>query len=127
MYAQCDHDGNTYVLFDYITNFRQSTNAFCYADQTARKEDGGTSLRRSTSGWQLCFPWKDGSNSRGKLSDLKELHPLETSEDWVSQSLEREPVFNWWVPFVMEKRACIISLVKQRSARYTKCNDKCME
>ena len=127
MYAQCDPDGNTYVLFDYITNFRQSTTSFCYADQTANKEYGRTFLRRSTAGWQLCFLWKDSSNSWENILDLKESHPLETSKYSVSQSIEREPVFNWWVPFVMEKCTCIISLVKQRSARYTKCNDKCME
>ena len=39
MYAQCDPDGRTYVLFDYITDFCRSKTAICYADQTVRKAD----------------------------------------------------------------------------------------
>ena len=42
----------------------------------------------------------------------------------VSQSLEYETAFNWWDPFVLKKRARIIYLVKQRSARYLKRNHK---
>ena len=56
--------------------------------------------------------------------DLKELHPLETDEYAVSQSIERKHAFNWWVPFVLKKRAHIISLFKQRSEHYLKHNEK---
>ena len=52
------------------------------------------------------------------------MHTLDTAEYAVSQSLERETAFNWCVPFVLKKRARIISLVKQRSVRYLKCNEK---
>ena len=33
MNAQCDPEGNMYVMFDSITDFRRSTTAHCYADQ----------------------------------------------------------------------------------------------
>ena len=49
MYTQCDPDGNTYVLFDSITNFRRSTTDLCYSYQTVKKEDGRTFLSLSTS------------------------------------------------------------------------------
>ena len=45
MYDQCDPDGNTYVLFGYITDFRRSTTILYYADQTVRKVDVCTFLR----------------------------------------------------------------------------------
>ena len=99
MYAQFDPDGSTYFLFGSITDFSRSKTFLCYADQTVMKLDLRTFLRRSTAGWQLCVLWKDCSTSWGKLSGMKELHPLETAEYAVSQSLEREPSFNWWVPF----------------------------
>ena len=124
MYAQCDPDGNTYVLFYYITDFRRNKTDLRYIDQRLRKSDGYKFLRQSTAGCQLCVIWKYRSTSWGKLSDIKELHPLEMAEYDVSQSLEREPAFNWWVPFVLKKRDRIISLVKQRSARYLKRNEK---
>ena len=100
------------------------TTALCYADHTVRKADERTFLHRSTAGWQVCVLWKYGSTSWGKLSDLKELHSLETAEYAVSQSLEREPAFHWWVTFVPKKCARNIYLVQQRSARYLKCNQK---
>ena len=124
MYAQCEPDGNTYVLFDYITNFRRSTTDLCYADQTVRKAYGRTLLGEPTAVWQLCVPWKDGYTSWEKISDLKDSHPLETTEYAVSQSLEHEAAFNWWITFVLKKCDRINSLVKQRSARYLKLNEK---
>ena len=119
MYAQCDPDGNQYILLDSLIDFRRSTTALCYNDQKITT-DGKTSYRRSTAGWQLCCQWKDGSTSWVKLSDLKESHPIETAEYAVAQGLDGEPAFNWWVPHVIKKRAHIISLVKKRSARYLK-------
>ena len=50
MYAQCDPDGHTYVLFDYLTNFRRITTTICYEDQIVQNADGRTFLRRSTYG-----------------------------------------------------------------------------
>ena len=119
---QCDPDGHTYVLFDSITNFRRTTTALCYADQALRKTDGRKFLHQSTAGGRLCVLWKYGSTAWRNLSDLKELYPLETAEYALSQSLKCDPVFNWWVPFVLNNRVRIIYLVKKRSARYLKCN-----
>ena len=81
-------------------------------------------MRRSTAGWQVCAQWKDGSSSWQKLSDFKESHPVKTAEYAVAQGLEQEPAFNWWVPHVLKKHERIISLVRQREARYLKRNKK---
>ena len=110
MYAQCDPDGNPYVLFGFITDSCQSTTTLCYADKTVKKADGRTFLRRSTDVWKLCVLCKDGSTSSENLLNLKELHPLDRAEYAVSQSLECELAFNWWVQFSLKKRDCIIYL-----------------
>ena len=68
--------------------------------------------------------WKDGSTSWTKLSDLKELHPIETSEYTIAQGIDGYPTINWWATHVIKKRAHIISLEKKRSARYLKKNHK---
>ena len=81
-------------------------------------------MRRSTAGWQLCVQWRDGSTSWEKLADLKESHPVPVAEYAHSQSLMREPAFNWWAPHVLKKREAIISLVKKRNARYLKKHEK---
>ena len=70
MYAQCDPDGNQYLMLDSIVDFCRITTAFCYADQNFVK-NGRSYKRRSTKVWQLCYQWKDGSTSSQKLADLK--------------------------------------------------------
>ena len=80
MYSQCDPDGNQYVMFDSIVDFRSSTTALCYADQKSLKADVRSFILRTTAGWQLCIQWKDGSTLWEKLSDLKESHPIECAE-----------------------------------------------
>ena len=91
MYAQCDPDGNQYVLFDSIVDYRRSTTALTKADHKVVKANGRTFLRRSTKGWQLCVHWKDGSTSWKRLADLKETHPIEYAEYAVSQDMIDEP------------------------------------
>ena len=119
MYAQCDDEGNQYVLFDSITDYRRSASALSHEDQRSTS-NGRNYMRRSTAGWQLCVTWKDGSTSWEKLADMKESHPIETAEYAMAQGLEFEPAFNWWVHHVIKKRARIVSLVKKRNVRYLK-------
>ena len=114
----------TKVLFDSIFDYRRSTTALCYADQRVVKKDGRHFMRRSTAGWQLCVQWKDGFTSWEKLSDPKELHPIECAKYAVAQNLQAEPAFNWWVSYVLKKREHIISLVKKKNACYLKRNEK---
>ena len=56
--------------------------------------------------------------------DIKESHPIETAQYATAQVIDGEPAFNWWVPHVIKKMLHIISLVKKRSARYLKKNNK---
>ena len=50
MYAQCDADGNNYLLFDSIVDHRRGTSALTYEDQIIRRKSGRTYIRRSTRG-----------------------------------------------------------------------------
>ena len=111
-------------MFDSIVDHRRGTSALTPEDQVIRRESGHTYMRRITRGWQLCIQWKDGSTSWQKLSDLKESHPVEVAEYAHSQSLMRDPAFNWWDPPVLKKRDRIISLVEKHSARYLKKHEK---
>ena len=49
------------------------------------------------------------------LSDLKESHPIETSEYAKIIGVKHEPAFNLWVTHVLKKRDRIILLVKNRN------------
>ncbi len=106
MYAQCDPDGNQYVLLDSTIDHRQLDTVIRPSEVV--RPDRRTYLKRSTIGWQVCCQWKDGSTSWENLADLKDSHPLETAEYAVTQSIDHEPAFNWWVPHVLKKRDRII-------------------
>ncbi len=120
MYAQCNPDGNEYVLLDSIIDYRRLDTATKLSDQTVVRNSGQTFKQRNTIGWQLCCQWKDGSTSWEQISDLKESHPVQTAEFALTVGINHKPAFNWWVPHVLKKRDRIISLVKQRLARYLK-------
>jgi hypothetical protein len=108
MHAQCDPDGNQYVLLDSIIDHRRLDTAIRPSDQKVVQPDGQTYLKHSTIGWQVCCQ-KDGSTSWENLADLKDSHPLETTEYAVTQGIDHEPTFNWWVPHVLKKCDQIIS------------------
>ena len=112
MYAQFEPDGKQYLLLDSTVEFFRSTTALCHEDHKL-VNNGRTYLRRSTPGWKLCCQCRDESTSWKKLANLKESHPIQTSEYAISQHLQVEAVFNWWVPYVLKKRDSIILLVKK--------------
>jgi hypothetical protein len=120
MYAQCDPDRNQYVLLDSIIDHRRLDTAIRPSDQKVVRPDGRTYMKRSTIGWQVCCQWKDGSTSCENLAELKDSHPLETAEYAVTQGVDHNPAFNWWVPHVLKKRDRIISLVSKWTTRYLK-------
>jgi hypothetical protein len=53
MYAQCDPDGNQYVLLDSAIDRKILDSAIRPLDQKVVRPNGRTYLRRSTVGWQL--------------------------------------------------------------------------
>eukprot|EP00804_Cyclotella_cryptica_P017310 CCRYP_020331-RA/>CCRYP_020331-RA protein AED:0.23 eAED:0.25 QI:0/-1/0/1/-1/1/1/0/484 len=120
VYAQCDADGNQYVLLDAIVDYRKDPSVAVARNDQVSVVDGKKIVKRSTRGWELCCEWKDGSTSWQKLSDLKESHPLQVAEFAFAAQIANEPAFNWWVSWVLKKTDRIVSLVKRRSARYHK-------
>jgi hypothetical protein len=120
MYSQCDIEGNQYLLLDIFVDFRKSDKALTIPQQESVDHAGRVRRRMTTAGWQLCCQWRDGSTSWESLKLLKESHPIETAEFAVSQGIDREPAFNWWVPHTLNKREAIIKLAKTRKTAYLK-------
>ncbi len=113
MYAQCDPEGNQYVLLDCFVDFDKSLTAIPLVDQNIVVK-GRPSKHRNTYGWKICCQLKDGSMTWESLKDLKESHPLEIAEYAVMQGIDHEPALNWWVLQVLRLRKRIISLLKNR-------------
>ena len=71
MYAQCDVDGNEYLLLDSFVDVQKDHTAISLDEQKS-VHNGREYMRRTTIGWHVCCQWKDGSTSWEKLSDVKE-------------------------------------------------------
>ena len=71
MYAQCDPDGNMYVMLGDLTYHRKSIKALYIEDQKATSSHGRNLMRCSTVGWKICCQWKDGSIYWEKKLTLK--------------------------------------------------------
>ena len=75
----------------------------------------GVQRRKSTTrGWEILVEWKDGSTDWVLLKDLKESYPVELAHYAVNRSIQDEPAFAWWVPYVMKKEKRILQKVKSK-------------
>jgi hypothetical protein len=112
IYLQCDPYGNQYLLLDQLIDHRSTDRAVALPDQVVHRKDGKTYRRKMTTGLQLCCQWMDGSTSWEAVRDLKESHLVQVAENAKTHTIDHEPAFNWWVPYVLKKWDRIISLVK---------------
>ena len=112
MYANCDAEGNEYILLGSIIDWRKKDNAISLEEQEVT-ENGKKYLRRTTAGVELCCKWKDGTTSYQPLSLLKESHPVQLAEFAVAMGIDNDPAFNWWVKPVLKRRDIFnLSLVR---------------
>ena len=93
MYAQCNLQGNEYILLDVLVDYHRDNKAISLPDQQTTIQDRPVT-RKTTAGWKICCQWKDGSTSWEKLSELKESHPVQTAEFSIAQGIDHEPAFN---------------------------------
>ena len=119
MYSQVDANGHHHTLLDSIVDYEKTDSAVDSADAYVTTQSGRRRLRQTTLGWNLQVLWKDGSQQWVPLKILKECHPVEVAEFATSRGIDKEPAFQWWVPYTLRKRDCIIAGVNARVAKTT--------
>jgi hypothetical protein len=102
MYAQCDEEGNQFLMVQDIFGHKTDGHELERADMYI-KVGSNRQIRKTTKGWHLCVAWKDGTTSWERLADLKESNPVEVAEYTTTNNLHDEPDFSWWVPHVLKK------------------------
>jgi hypothetical protein len=112
MRSQRDLDGNQHLLMEAIVDHKTDGHAVKFADMYLIKNNR-RHMCPTTQGWWLCVQWKDGSTTWVKLADLKESNPIEVAAYMVTQGIEHEPAFAWWVLYILKRRNWIIKTVKQ--------------
>ena len=118
MYAMCNENSDHILLFDAIVDHKNNYKAMTRAEQKFVNSRRKQQYKRSTKGWEVCARRKNGSTTWEKLSDFKECYPVQTPEYAVTNDIDTEPVFNYWVPHTLKKRDSIISLVNKPQTRY---------
>ena len=120
MLTQVDSDGMSTTLMEAIVDHRRDDkNALQHHDKYVQTKNGRRHLRKTTKGWELLIKWKDKSKSWIKLADMKESHPVEVAEYARARGIDKEPVFEWWVPHTLKKRQVILSALKKRIRKTT--------
>jgi hypothetical protein len=118
MYAQCDEEGNHFLMLRDIVGQKTDGHAVECADMY-NNVVSNTQIRKTTKGWHLCIEWKDGTPSWERLTDLKESNLDEVVYYAATNNLHDEPTFAWWVPHVPKKRNRSIAAVTNRYHKRT--------
>ena len=78
---------------------------------------GSKKQKITTAGCNLCVQWKDGTTSRDTFKDLKQSNPVETAEYACLHQIDDQPMFAWWVNYVLKKRDSIVMKIKNRRTK----------
>jgi hypothetical protein len=119
MYAQCDSEGNQYLLLSgIVVGHKQSDSAINCTELWIMK-GSNQHMRQTTKRWHLCVEWKDGTTSWEQLADLKESNLIEVAEYAIAHGIDGEAAFAWWVPYTMKRRDRIVAAMNRRYHKRT--------
>ena len=105
--SQVDDEGHKQIMMDEIIDHRRNESAI--SDRNTRQK-----RLKTTKGWDLCVQWKDGSTHWLPLKDMKNGYPVETASYAARNNIDKEPAFEWWVPYTLKKAKVILAKVKTK-------------
>ena len=104
MLTQVDLDRYSLSLMDSIIDHqRDLSQAIPMEGKHITTKSGQKRLRKTTKGWKLLIKWKDKSKAWINLTDMKEVHLVETAEYARVRGISNEAAFGWWVPYTLRK------------------------
>ena len=115
--AQVYHHGNRHLLIDEIEDHITTKEAIQSDQGTYKTKYGFDRKKRATKGWKFYVKQKDGSGEWAEMKYLKDSYPISISDCTMSNRLQYEPVFPWWVTYTLKKR---ISISKIKSKYWKK-------
>jgi len=115
VYNQIDGDGYDENLFQDIIDHRFDSTALTKEElqqlRCVRSENQGKRFC-TLKGWEICLSWKDGTTSWHPLSEVKNSFPLLLAKYAVTNGLNDEPAFAWWVPHTIKKKKRLVKAIK---------------
>ena len=112
--AQVDEEGRRQMMLSSIMDHRTLQDAIPKSQGTYTNAYGVKRRKTTTRGWEILVEWRDGSSDWVALKDLKDSYPVELAIYAKENSLEDEPAFVWWVPYVLRKQKRILQKVKSK-------------
>jgi hypothetical protein len=110
--TQVDSDGFSTSMMEGIINYKKDDAVAIWKnDMYVVTRRGQKRIRKTTQGWKLLIKWANGSESWIALKDMKESHPVETTEFARARDIDAEPAFTWCVPYTLQKRDIILSKI----------------
>jgi hypothetical protein len=118
MYAQCDAEGNQFLMLEAIEDHK-CTDDVMHADKLYVEINSKQHIHKSSCGCLFSVQWKDGSSSWEMLAGVKESYPVQCAEYAVAKRIDKEPAFVWWVPYTLKKHDHIIAAIASRYHKTT--------
>ena len=94
------------ILYEIIDQ-RQDVNTIGKGDAFTKTPNRMKRIKMTTSGWQLCIQWKDGSTNWVVLKDIKKSYPVGLAYYVKRMKIDDGPLFALWVTYVQKKRKII--------------------
>ena len=117
--SQVDDEGFYLTVFDSILEYTKDDREIEKKDLCFKTRSGTKHMKNTTCGWKFLVLWKDGSETWVPLKDTKESHPIEIAEFAKSRRIDKEPAFDWWITYTLQKRDIIISAINTRIQKTT--------
>ena len=115
VYNQNDGDGYDENLFQDIIDHRFDSTALMKEElqqlRCVRSENQGKRFW-TLKGWEICLSWKDGTTSWHPLSEVKNSFPLLLAKYAVTNELNDQRAFAWWVPHTIKKEKRLVKAIK---------------
>ena len=83
-----------------------------YADSFVNSTNKQMKRNTTTAGLEVLMQLKDESTNWVNLKECKNSHPVQLAEYTTNNNIVHEPVFAWWVPYILKKKDIIISKIK---------------
>ena len=95
-------------MFDEIIDHCSNSEALLHDDKFYSIKNGNKCKNQTTKGWEIYVQWRNGSSRWISLKELKNYYPMEVAYYKVSNKIQYQPAFAWWVPYTLKKRNSII-------------------
>jgi hypothetical protein len=97
-----------------LVNHKKGKDALVDDDSAYYSTKSGRKPKRRNKGWRLLVEWKSGLPSWVPLTNMKDSYLIQIADYATANNLTNKPAFQWWVPFVLKKRARILRKVKTK-------------